>query len=99
MKNIIKITVMLAIVLMGFGACRNGKAAQEALQVVKKYSGKMFKSAEKENFYIRYSDDVIRNIEFVKVTCSACGGAQVDDWGNACEECDGTGYVYKLKTK
>lgn len=95
----VKIFVMLAIVLFGFGACRNGKAAQEALQVVKKYSGKVFKSAEKENFGLRYGDNVIRNIDFIKVTCSACDGAQVDDWGNTCEECDGDGYVYKIQTK
>lgn len=90
---------MLTIILLGMESCRNGKAAQEALQVVKKYSGKMLKSAEKENFYIRYSDDIVRNIEFVKVMCPACEGAQVDEWRDICEECDGLGYVYEIKTK
>ena len=99
MKNIIKILVMLSIILLGMESCRNGKAAQEAMQIVKKYSGKMFKSAEKEGFYLRYGDDVIRNIEFIKIECIACDGSGTDSWGDICEKCDGDGYVYEIQTK
>ena len=90
---------MLTIILLGMESCRNGKAAQEALLVVKKYSGKFLKSAEKEKFYVNYTDDVIRNIEFVKVDCATCDGGGSDMWGNTCEDCEGYGYVYEIKTK
>lgn len=99
MKYIAKTIIIVAGAIITLGSCRNGKATQETFQVVKKYSGKIFKSAEKEKFYLQHSDDVIRHIEFVKVTCTVCGGAQVDGWGDTCKECDGDGYVYKIKSK
>ncbi len=96
MKNKILVLVVL-ISLIGLFSCR-GNSAKKAVDVVRKYSGKVFKSSEKKALMLRHGDDVIRHIDFQRVSCSACGG-DGQALSGTCDACSGDGYVYKIKSK
>ena len=99
MKNLMKLFFLLSITIVMLGSCRNANQAKKAIEIVKKLSGKTVKASKKSTYVLRYGDDVIKHIEFVTVSCSACKGNGIDSWGDPCEECEGDGYVYKIQTK
>ena len=87
----------MIVVLAGLSSCRGG-SAKKAVDIVKKYSGIVFKNSEKNALMLRHGDDVVRHINFQKVSCSDCGGdGQV--LSGTCNTCSGDGYVYKIKSK
>lgn len=97
MKKLIYAILVILIVAVGLSSCRGG-SAKKAVDIVKKYSGKVFKSSEKNSIILRHGDDVIRHLNFEKVSCSECGGdGQV--LSGTCNTCSGDGYVYKIKSK
>ena len=87
----------MIVVLAGLSSCRGG-SAKKAVDIVKKYSGKVFKNSEKNALILRHGDDVVRHINFQKVSCSECGG-DGETWSGTCDTCSGDGYVYKIKSK
>lgn len=87
--------------LGGMTSCRGNsakKAVDIAVNIVNKYSGRVFNNSEKKALMLRYGDDVIRHINFKKVSCSECGG-DGETWSGTCDACSGDGYVYKIKSK
>ena len=88
--------MLLAVV--GLSSCRGG-GAKKATEIVKKYSGKVFKSSEKNALMLRHGDDVIRHLDFQKVRCTECGGDGITWNGYKCNTCSGNGYMYKIKSK
>lgn len=46
----------------------------------------------------KYGDDVLRQIEFVEVTCEACDG-EGETWLGTCDDCGGDGVVYTIRHK
>lgn len=96
MKNKILVLVVL-ISLMGLFSCRGG-SAKKAVDIVKKYSGKVFKSSEKKALMLRHGDDVIRHLDFQKVKCVECGG-DGQTWSGTCDVCSGDGYVFVIKNR
>lgn len=99
MKKLFKLTVMLFLAIITFSSCRNAGQAKKAIEIAKKISGTTVKASKKSSYVLRYGDDVVRHIEFVSVTCTGCNGNGTDSWGDTCEECEGDGYVYEIKTK
>lgn len=94
MKRIIYI-ILILVAFVCLSSCR-GSSAKKAVDVVKKYSGKVLNKAEKSKVAARYSDDVIRHLEFEKIDCTECGG-DGQTWSGTCDACSGNGYVYKIK--
>lgn len=99
MQKVLKILFLLSFTVIVFGSCRNANQAKKAIEIAKKLSGKTVKASKKGTYVLQYGDDVARHIEFVSVSCSVCGGNGTDTWGDTCEECEGDGYVYEIKTK
>lgn len=99
MRKLFRLTVMLFFAVIIFGSCRNASQAKKAIEVAKKLSGKTVKASQKGTYVLRYGDDVIHRLDFVKVSCTECNGNGTDTWGDTCEECDGDGFVYKIQTK
>lgn len=99
MMRIILFLFLLSVTMILCGSCRNASQAKKSIEIAKKLSGKIVKASKKSTYALQYSDDVVRHIEFVKVSCATCDGNGTDDWGDPCKECDGEGYVYKIKTK
>lgn len=99
MRYLTKFFLVLSLTMIVCSSCRNGKQVKQAIEIAKKLSGKTVKASKKGTYLLRYSDDVVRHIEFVTVSCTACDGKGTDGWGDTCEECDGEGYVYKIQTK
>lgn len=66
MKHAVKITIMLVIAALVLGSCRNASQAKKAIEIAKKLSGKTVKASKKGTYVIRYGDDVVRHIDFVK---------------------------------
>lgn len=99
MKKIYRLSLFLAITLIAFSSCRNANQAKKAIEIAKKLSGKTVKASKKGTYVLQYGDDVARHIEFISVTCTGCNGHGTDSWGDTCEECEGAGVVYKIKTK
>lgn len=100
MKKFIKFLSLLSMVVMLGGmitSCR-GNSAKKTVDIVKKYSGKVFKNSEKNALMLRHGDDVVRHINFQKVLCSDCGG-DGETWSGTCETCSGDGYVYVIKSR
>lgn len=97
MKKGIYTLLIMIVALAGLSSCRGG-SAKKAVDIVKKYSGKVFKSSEKNSIILRHGDDVIRHLNFEKVSCSECGG-DGETWSGTCDTCSGDGYVYKIKSK
>ena len=97
MKKGIYTLLIMIVVLAGLSSCRGG-SAKKAVDIVKKYSGKVFKNSEKNALILRHGDDVVRHINFQKVSCSECGG-DGETWSGTCDTCSGDGYVYKIKSK
>lgn len=58
----------MLIAVVGLSSCRGG-SAKKTVDIVKKYSGKVFKSSEKNALMLRHGDDVIRYLDFRKVKC------------------------------
>ena len=75
------------------------KVSGEAAQKARNLSGKEIKLSEKATFILRYSDDVMRHLDFQKKSCPSCHCSGRDSYGNTCSRCDGDGYVYKLEYK
>lgn len=100
MKNSIKY-LLFSLIVLSFGeittSCR-GNSAKKAADIVKKYSGKVFKSSEKNTLKLRHGDDVIQCLDFQKVRCTECGG-DGRTWRGTCDDCSGDGYRYKIKRK
>ena len=86
----------MIVVLAGLFSCRG--SAKKAVDIVKKYSGKVFKSSEKNALMLRHGDDVVRHLDFQKVKCIECGG-DGQTWSGTCNACLGDGYMYKIKSK
>ena len=97
MKKLIYVILVMLIAVVGLSSCRGG-SAKKAVHIVKKYSGKVFKSSEKNALMLRHGDDVIRHLDFQKVKCVECGG-DGQTWSGKCDVCSGDGYVYKIKSK
>lgn len=93
------IVLLAAFTIVAVPSCRNASQAKKAAEVAKKLSGKIVKASKKSKVVLQYGDDVVRNLDFEKVSCTACGGDGQDYWGRTCEECEGHGYVYKIKAK
>lgn len=87
----------MIVALAGLSSCRGG-SAKKAVDIVKKYSGKVFKSSEKNALMLRHGDDVVRHINFQKVLCSDCGG-DGEIWSGTCDVCSGDGYVFVIKSR
>jgi len=66
MKKIISTLFIVLIAVVGLSSCRGG-GAKKATEIVKKYSGKVFKSSEKNALMLRHGDDVVRHLDFQKV--------------------------------
>ena len=100
MKKFIKYLSLLSIVIMlgGINTSCRGNSAKKAVDIVKKYSGKVIKNSEKNALMLRHGDDVIRHFDFQKVKCTECGG-DGQTWSGTCDTCLGDGYVYKIKSK
>ena len=47
---------------------------------------------------LRHGDDVVRHINFQKVSCSDYGG-DGETWSGTCDTCSGDRYVYKIQSK
>ena len=73
MKKGIYTLLIMIVVLAGLSSCRGG-SAKKAVDIVKKYSGKVFKNSEKNALILRHGDDVVRHFDFQKVKCTECGG-------------------------
>ena len=99
MKNLMKIFFLLSFVILVFGSCRNASQAKKAIEIARNLAGKTVKASKKSTYVFQYGDDVIKHIDFVTVSCTACNGNGIDSWGDTCEECEGDGYVYKIQTK
>lgn len=97
MKKGIYTLLIMIVALAGLSSCRGG-SAKKAIDIAKMYSGKVFKSAEKNALMLRHGDDVVRHLDFQKVKCAECGG-DGQTWSGTCDVCSGDGYVYKIKTK
>ena len=98
MKKYLAISICLFTMSL-LPSCKNGKQVKKGVEIVKKLSGKLIKSSEKSKFMAEYSDDVIRQLEFVKIKCPECNGTGYDAWGYVCEECDGDGKILKIQAK
>ena len=94
-KYVYGILIMIAIV--GLCSCR-GANAKKAIDVAKKYTGKVFSKSEKKTMILRNGDDIVRHLEFQKVECVECEGNGIIN-NETCEVCTGDGYVYKIKSK
>lgn len=94
-----KLFLLLSVTIVVFESCRNANQAKKAIDIAKKLSGKTVKASKKSTYVLQYGDDVIRHVEFVTVSCTACDGKGIDSWGDTCEKCDGEGYVYKIQAK
>ena len=100
MKKFLKYLSLLSIVIILGGmitSCR-GNSAKKAADIVKKYSGKVFKNSERNTLMLRHGDDVVRHLDFQKVKCTECGG-DGQTWRGTCDTCSGDGYVYKIQSK
>lgn len=97
MKKIIYVILVIFIAAVSLSSCRGG-SAKKAVDIVKKYSGKVFKSSEKNALMLRHGDDVVRHLDFQKVKCAECGG-DGQAWSGTCDVCSGDGYVYKIQCK
>lgn len=97
MKKNIYVELIMLIAAVSLSSCRGG-SAKKAIDIVKKYSGKVFKSSEKKSLMFRYGDDVVRHLNFQKVSCSDCGG-DGETWSGTCGTCSGDGYVCKIQSK
>lgn len=97
MKKLIYVILVMLIAVVGLSSCRGG-SAKKAVDIVKKYSGKVFKSSEKNALMLRHGDDVIRHLDFQKVKCVECGG-DGQTWSGTCDVCSGDGYAYKIQCK
>lgn len=95
-KNLCIILVML-IAIAGLYSCRGG-AAKKAVDIVRKYSGRLIKSTEKNSLMLRHGDDVFRHLSFQKVKCTECGGDGKTRIGT-CDACSGDGHVYEIRRK
>ena len=73
------------------------KASEKAFKLVEEYVGKFFNKAKKLEIH-KYGDDVLRQIEFVEVTCESCNG-KGDTWFGTCDDCGGDGVVYTIRHK
>lgn len=103
-RNIMKMKKLVYLVLtlflaIGTVSCRNANQAKQAMKVAKSLSGKVVKASKKSKVVLQYGDDVFRNLDFVKENCTARGGNGVDNRGRSCEDCEGHGYVYRIKMK
>ena len=97
MKKGIYTLLIMIVALAGLSSCRGG-SAKKAIDVAKKYSGKVFKSTEKNALMLRHGDDVVRHFDFQKVKCTECGvDGQI--WSGICDTCSGDGYMYKIQSK
>lgn len=99
MKKLLIILLASFMILGGFSSCRNANQAKQAAKLAKELSGKVIKKSNKTKIPLQYGDDVIRHLEFVEVQCETCRGTGVNSWGMPCDDCDGDGQVYKLRTK
>lgn len=97
MKKIIYVIFVIFIAAVGLSSCRGG-SAKKAVDIVKKYSGKVFKSSEKNALMLRHGDDVVRHLDFQKVKCAECGG-DGQTWSGTCDVCSGDGYVFVIKSR
>lgn len=99
MKKVFYVLIALFVIIM-FPSCKGPagkKASEKAFKLVEEYGGKFFNKTKKLEIH-KYGDDVLRQIEFVEVTCEACEG-EGKTWLGICDDCGGDGVVYTLKHK
>lgn len=100
MKKLLYIFIAISVLVM-LPSCRGAagkKASKKAVQLVEEYGGKFFNKAKKLEIN-KYGDDVLRQVEFVEVTCDDCKGKGKTWIGTTCDKCGGDGVVYSIKLK
>ena len=99
MKKLFYVLIALFVIIM-LSSCKGSagkKASEKAFKLVEEYGGKFFNKAKKLEMH-KYGDNVLRQIEFVEVTCEGCDG-EGETWLGTCDDCGGDGVVYTIRHK